>query len=148
MLAVDAAELGLLTGSIYVRDNTTADLMMAPSAIGYMGAPIAFHIMHGNRRGAILSVVTRLAVPVVGGFLGGELLSCPDRGDVLIDLCPLGNVFEGGMVGMGVAALIDDLGLAYTPGAPAEVVPARSGFSVGAAPRAEGGFTLSLGGSF
>ena len=42
------------------------------AVLGWFGAPVAVHVAHRNRLGALVSPVLRVSLPLVGDSVGGE----------------------------------------------------------------------------
>lgn len=98
------------TGSLLLLLN-----MPPLSAFTYLGAPPAIHAANGQGRRAWWSVGLRLGIPLAGaglGLLAASGGSCDKQSDDQA-MCGFGLIVGGFVVGMFVAAIIDDTALAW-----------------------------------
>lgn len=141
LVLADGAALAVMFGG----GAAESDLMMITGTAGLVvGAPL-IHLAHENRGPAATSAVLRLGLPLIGGFVGSALCSEDGAGDSFLGCAPAaaGGIFTGWVTAM----IIDLTLLAYDR--PAAAAGERSaGLGVGVAPRAEGGFTVAVGGAF
>jgi hypothetical protein len=115
----------------------------------WVGPPI-IHGVHHNKTMAIVSPVMRTLIPLLGGSIGAAATQCHHEENDFLDLCPLGGIIAGALVGMAVAA-VTDYALAWEVEAPATPAPpARSGvtLSVPAVAPITNGAALVMGGAF
>lgn len=93
-LTIAAVDLGSLAGGI---------AHPGISLSGYvLGGPLV-HLSMGDSTKAMASLGMRLALPIAGGFIGGNLQDCSD-GD---SLCGVAGVILGGLMGIGTALVVD-----------------------------------------
>ena len=92
LLLVDGATLGLSLGA------HNGDL-----ALAWIGTGAAVHAAHGHYGRSVASVGMRVALPVLGVYLG----AASAQGCTGEDLCALGPAIVGGLIGMGTAEVID-----------------------------------------
>jgi hypothetical protein len=107
-----------------------------------LGAPLV-HWAHGHRTRAIIDFGVRAAVPLSVGLFAGERCESSDH-DGLAFTCDDERTMAALLPALGISLV--DMVLSRDERAPAQ--HATGGFGLGAAPRAEGGFQLSFGGSF
>ncbi len=126
----DAAAIGAgLTGfALEGRDGALgyvpSNALMGIGIGGYfLGGPIV-HMAHKEYARAGVSLLVRLALPIVGGAIGGRFATCtPDQ-----FLCGLEEMGKGMEVGAVVAAVVDSLLITWdrTPAAEPERIPTAS----------------------
>jgi hypothetical protein len=92
---------------ILVADGATFSLAGATGqgdiAFGWIGTGAAVHVAHGHNGRAVASLGLRVALPVLGLYLG----AASAQGCTGEDLCGLGPALIGGMIGMGIAEVTD-----------------------------------------
>lgn len=116
---------------------------------GYFLAPPIIHAAHGRWGIFGASLGLRVAMPLIGGFLGAAA-----DGDCRGDLCiPVGAALGVAVGALGAVAL--DASLLSYETTPVDVryrgeqrKPGHVSWSPSIAPRREGGFTLGLGAAF
>jgi hypothetical protein len=105
IIITDAAS-DVMIASLF-STGVTERLHAAPFYLGlagaFLGGPIV-HAAHDDWDRAGISFGARIAMPMLGGFIGGELCSEEERHEMLG--C-LGNVFVGAAVGMLGAQVLD-----------------------------------------
>ncbi len=144
VLALDAAGLtAAISLSFNAGDSDEAQaLAWGGGAATWLLGPAVVHLVHGRTRAAVSSVAVRAGLPVAGGFIGyyGVCTEANDgRFSCFVPM--LGGILLGGLT-----AMIIDYGWLSSEERPA---PERTtGLQVGLTPRADDGFTLSLGGAF
>ncbi len=135
VLLADVAGLSLMfLGGV----NESEGLMQAGLLVAWL-APPAVHIGHSNGGGAVVSLLLRPALVTAGMAAGAAAAQCGDDHEFL---CGLGEAAIGGLVGYGVAAVVDAAVLAR--------VTHRRGRAV-VTPQvavADGGVRVGLGGTF
>ncbi len=147
IMLTDAASLTLLFAGAMLAGDGDAQLLASGAVAAGVGglalAPAFVHLQHGNPGTAVASIGVRVGLPAAG-MLAGYAASCIKDEDQEV-ACPLSLLF--GVVGGSAAALIIDYALLSR--STVAVNPRRDArYGLGVAPRSEGGFTLSLGGSF
>ncbi|MGE5186901.1 MAG: hypothetical protein ACM31C_32845 [Acidobacteriota bacterium] len=91
ILAADGATFALAAGTEH-----------GEIAFGWIGTGAAIHAAHHNYTRSLLSVGLRVGLPILGASVGAaNSQGCTG------DLCGLGDVLVGGMVGMGAAEIAD-----------------------------------------
>jgi hypothetical protein len=94
-------------GQIILTDLATIALTGITGGVALIGYPLAppfVHAFNGNGPGALASLALRLTAPVVGGYVGYQIdTSSGCNGD----LCGLGGIVVGGVVGMLTASIVD-----------------------------------------
>ena len=115
----------------YVPSNT----LMGVGIGGYfLGAPIV-HLTHDEYARAGLSLLARVALPVVGAAIGARFATCAPNGYQA--LCGLEEMGRGMQVGAVVAAVVDSAFI--TAGSTSETAPER----IAAAPRPRAGVGIT-----
>jgi len=119
IIGTDAVALGLGVLGVTLLKGGNADAAGASLFIGggltYFAASPIVHGMHGRSGAALGSVGLRLAVPIVGTYLGAALAGAQHCGD---ESCQSRGI-TGGVVGFGfgmlAASIVDISLLAYEP---------------------------------
>ncbi len=76
----------------------------------YASAPPVIHVLNKRYELAFVSPLMRLALPVLGALIVGQLQSCGEQEF----LCPLGGAIAGLAIGTAVAMIVD-WSLAWAP---------------------------------
>jgi hypothetical protein len=71
--------------------------------VGYLGAPLVLHGIHGRLGWAIASLMMRGILPILGIAIGTQFRNCNANGDE----CALGGAIVGGSIGTLTAMLLD-----------------------------------------
>lgn len=133
----------LATSVMLVGAGLRSDATIKVGAASYVLVAPIVHTVHGNGAGAIGSLVLRTALPLAGSYAGIELCDAKD-GDIG-NAC-VGSASLGLIAGMVVAMTVDIALLARGKVPPREHRGAS--WTLGAAPRADGGFAVAVGGVF
>jgi hypothetical protein len=143
-LGLDVATVGLFALGVKQEDGGLIELSLATYVLG---APIV-HLAKGRSGRALASVGMRLALPIVGGFLGQALRTTCVSSDPYYDECdeegPSGEAAIGALVGIATAMIVDS---AYLAGGDPPTPKPQPTWSptIGAS---QGGFSLGAAGSF
>ncbi len=106
IIAMDAAGLALLVAGAASENGAIAGAGALTMAFG----PGVVHASHDRGGAAVASMLMRPSLVYGGMALGFATASCDSNGDSLF--CGLGEAFIGGLVGYGVAVVVDSAYLA------------------------------------
>ena len=126
-----------LMGLGAMSDGETDAIVGTGMVVTALG-PMAIHAATGNGQGAVISVLMRPTLMVVGGLIGASTASCYE-GEWF---CGVGEAAIGGAVGYGTAAVLDALVLARV-----ERTERRPSWTPQVAV-ASGGMRVGIGGTF
>jgi hypothetical protein len=141
---VDAAAIALFAVTIDSDDGTLGGTLAYGSvALMFFGSPIV-HALHGNTRRAGQSLALRVGVPLLLGGITYAVMDKEDCSNHQADWCGLDEVVLPafvGSLGLGLAMLADDFGLAYDerPAAPSWTPTLQA---------SHGGMTFGMAGTF
>ena len=141
IMAADGLTVALMVGSGVLLGDDHIGVTLGVGATSFALAPAFVHYREGRTGAALTSAGLRLGLPAAGMLLAYATYEETDNDD-FVDLHI--GMGVGALVGMASAMVIDWTLLSDRPVARR----AESSYAFGLAPRADGGMTLSLGGTF
>jgi hypothetical protein len=109
-LLADAASVALIVGGASAESG---ELALVGVGGLWLAAPTV-HFSHRNVGRGLLSLGARFAFPITGAAIGAAAEDC-GASDGELDLCPLGGILAGGLLGLVTAVIVDASVLAHEP---------------------------------
>ena len=118
MLVADGAALAAFGVAPHLKGTNAPTALLVSGLAAYLVVPPVVHLFHDHGDRALGSVALRLGLPVLGAMMGVPLGGSCHQDD---DSCVAKGLYYGTLIGLGTAAIIDQL-MAFDR----EVPPPRS----------------------